>query len=269
MNKWVKKSVNLANSCSYLDNLMEVYPVDLAMPREINPEERKRIKEIFTRRNKKKLISILLDLKRFPIDDPYIGFLRRNRKALDKNPKTVRRIGKRLLSIGLNGILIGASKPKSPSRQLGQMFRKWLSKLGYPILSKEDFLGCKGIAILKGGDAALKKFAKDNLGYRGQKGLDMVLRIKRRFIIGEAKFITASGGGQDKGFRETIAFIKHKGRRALRIAILDGVVWLAPDKIKTRKKKKLSLYESVLRLNKNQIALSVLLLKDFIRGFSR
>jgi len=248
---------------------MKIYPVDFTMPRKITQEEQKRIKESFKRKDKKQLISILLNLEKFPIDDPYIGFSRRSREALNKNPKTVRRIGKRLLNLGLNGILSGASKPKSPSRQLGQMFRKWLPKLGYPILPQEDFLKYKGTAILKGGDFGLKKFAKDELNYRGQKGIDIVLKAKDRFVIGEAKFITASGGGQDKGFREAIAFIKHKKEQAYRIAILDGVVWLVPNKIKMKKKKKLSLYESILRLNKNQIALSVLLLKDFIKDLSR
>ena len=267
MNKWVKKSINLANSQGYLDNLMKIYSVDMTSPRKISPEEEEKIRKIFASRNKKKLISALLDLKRFPIDDPYIGFLRKDRKALDKNPKTVRRLGKKLLGMGIKEIFIGASRPKSPSRQLGQMFRKWLPKLGYPILSKKDFLKYKGVAILDGGDAALKKFARKELGYRGQKGLDIVLKANQHFIIGEAKFITASGGGQDKGFRETIAFIKHTRKKALRIAILDGVVWLASKK--KLRKKKLTLYETVSRLNKNQIALSSLLLKDFIQSLTQ
>jgi len=268
MNKWVKKSINLASSDKYLDNLAKIYPIDLTLPRKIEPEEKERIRKIFKTRNKKNLISALLELKRFPIDDPYIGFLRKDRKALDKNPKTIQRIGKRLFSMGLKEIFIGASRPKSPSRQLGQMFRKWLSTLGYPVLARDNFLKYKNIAILDGGDATLKKFAKEELGYRGQKGLDMVLRIKNRFIIGEAKFITASGGTQDKGFRETIAFIKNKGKKALRIAILDGVVWLVSQK-KTKKRKKLTLYETISRLNKGQIALSALLLENFIKELSK
>jgi len=268
MNKWVKKSIKLASSDKYLDNLMKIYPVDLNLPRKIKPEEKERIRKIFKTRNKKNLISVLLELKRFPIDDPYVAFLRKDRKALDKNPKTIQRIGKKLYSMNLKEIFIGASRPKSPSRQLGQMFKKWLSTLGYPVLAKDNFLKYKNIAILDGGDATLKKFAKEELGYRGQKGLDMVLRIKDRFIIGEAKFITASGGTQDKGFRETIAFIKSKGKKALRIAILDGVVWLVSQK-KTKKRRKLNLYETVSRLDKRQIALSALLLENFIKELSR
>jgi len=266
MNKWVNKSIKLANSRGYLDKLMEIYSIDQVIPRKISLEEKKIIKKALKRGNKKELISILLDFKKFPIDDPYIGFLRKNRKALKLNPKTISRIGKKLLSMSLGEILVGVSKPKSPSRQLGQMFRKWIyRKIGYPILSKEDFLKYQGIAILDGGDAALKKFAKDKLGYRGQKGLDIVLKTKHRFIIGEAKFITASGGGQDKGFRETIAFIKRNRTETLRIAILDGVVWLASDKTKMKKKKKLNLYDTVINLGNDKIALSALLLKDFIK----
>ena len=104
---------------------------------------------------------------------------------------------------------------------------------------------------------------KKRLGYRGKKGLDMVLKIGSKFIIGEAKFITASGGTQDKSFREGIAFINQKNKNINRMVILDGVVWLVSQK--KRKNKKLSLYDTVINLGNNKIALSALLLKDFIK----
>ena len=266
MNKWVKKSINLANSRSYLDKLSMVYPVNLEIAREIHAEEQERIIKAFRKKNAKMLISVLLDLKRFPIDDPYIGFFRKDSSALEKNPKTVDRIGRRLLSMGLEKLWAGASRPKAPSRQFGQTFSQWLPKLGYPILSPQKFLEHKGVAILKGKDAALKDFAHRELGYNGEKGLDLVLKINNKFIIGEAKFISTSGGTQDKSFRETINFIKHKDKKAIRVAILDGVVWLAPNKSLGKKKTKQGLYESAAHLNVNQFALSALLLKNFIRA---
>jgi len=269
MNKWVKKSINLASSYGYLDKLSRVYPINLEIDREISAEEQERIEKAFHKKDVKILISVLLDLERFPIDDPYIGFFRKDRSALKKNPKTVDRIGQRLLSMGLKKLLAGANRPKSSSRQFGQTFSQWLPKLGYPILSPQKFLEHKGIAILKGKDVALKDFAHRELGYNGEKGLDLVLRINNKFIIGEAKFISRSGGTQDKSFRETINLIKHKDKKATRIAILDGVVWLASKKLPVEKKKKQSLYESVSHLNVNQLALSVLLLKDFVRASAR
>ncbi len=105
MNKWVEKSVKLANSYGYLDKLLKVYPVNLTMNREISEEEKDRIKKVLLKKNRKELIKVLLEFKKFPIDDPYIGFIRKDKSALDKNPKTVSRISRRLLRLGLEGIL--------------------------------------------------------------------------------------------------------------------------------------------------------------------
>jgi len=266
MNKWVKKSIKLANSRGYLDKLTNVYPINLALARDISLAEGERIKKAFRKKNCKELISVLLNLERFPVDDPYIGFFRKDRKALGRNPKTVRRIGQRLIKMGINEILIGVSRAKTPSRQAGQLFKKWTHKLRYPVLSKNDFLSYRKIALLEGGDKALKNFATEELGYTGQKGLDMVLRIGNKFVIGEAKLITTSGGTQDKSFRESMYFIKQKDRRnVIRIAILDGMVWLVSREA-ILKKKKPNLYETVVNLSKDEIVLSALLLKDLIKS---
>lgn len=267
MNKWVFKSINLASSNGYLDKLTDIYPVNLSSIRNINPEEKEKISDLFNHKKTKELISELLKLERFPIDDPYIGFLRKDKKAIDRNPKTVSRIGNRLYKMGLDELMIGAIRAKSPSRQVGQMFRKWLYKIGYPVLSKEDFLKNNKIAILNGGDTALANFAKEELGYTGQKGLDAVLRVKNKFILAETKLITTTGGTQDKSFREGISFIKNKDKKKniTRIAIFDGVVWIISGTARL-KKKKLSLYETIVNLRKNEIVLSSLLLKEFINN---
>jgi hypothetical protein len=264
MNKWVKNSFKLAASHGYLDDLSDIYPVDTTIRREIDKKAEGDIIRAFRSGNKKELILTLLRLDRFPIDDPYIGFIRKDKNALDKNPKTFRRINKRLWTLGLKGILEGVSRPESSSRKMGHMFKKWLHGLGYPVLGTNQILKTKTrVVVLAGGDTALKKFAKKELGYRGDKGLDLVIKVGRRFVIGEAKFISTSGGTQDKSFRETMNFIKQKRGKALRMAVLDGVVW---SRSKQKKKaRKLNLYESVDKLDSKQIMLSALLLKDFIR----
>ncbi|MEK7080265.1 MAG: hypothetical protein AAB925_00315 [Patescibacteria group bacterium] len=267
MNKWVEKSIDLAGSDGYLDKLMDIYPVDLALERNIDVVAKDNVIDLFNKKDTKKLISALLDLERFPIDDPYIGFLRKDRSALNKNPKTVIRISERLYKMGIDELLLGANQVKSPSRQVGQMFRNWFCKIGYPILSKEEFLVNDGICVLDGADAALAKFAREELGYSRKKGLDAVFKIKNKFFIAETKLITMSGGGQNNSFREGIAFIKNKSKKlnATRITIFDGVVWIISEKAKQRKKK-LSLYETIINLKNNKIALSALLLKDFIEN---
>jgi len=137
-------------------------------------------------------------------------------------------------------------------------------------LSKEDFIKNNGVSILHGGDAALATFAKEELGYAGEKGLDAVFRVKNKFIIAETKLITTNGGTQDKSFREGISFVKIKNKNTdvIKIAIFDGVVWIVSDKAKSRKKK-LSLYETVINLKSSETALSALLLKDFIEEIKK
>lgn len=264
MNKWVKKSIDLAKGHGYLDRLSEIYPINPEVGRNIKQHEIEMIKNAFKGKNKAKLISALLDLKRFPFDDPYIGFFRKDRGALERNPKTVRRIGKKLFKMGIEEIVIGATRAKTPSRQIGQMFKNWLPKLKYPILPKEKFLKHKGVAILEGGDVSLMNFAKEELGYKREKGLDLVMKIKNKFIIGESKLITTSGGTQDKSFREGISFVKNrnKNKKVIQIAILDGVLWLTGKK----KNKKPTLYDTVQNLSNKEIALSALLLNEFIKS---
>ncbi len=262
MNRFTKNSINLASSGNYLDKLMDIYPVSLNFLRPVNSSQIKAVKKAFAAKNSKKLIAILLNLDRFPFDESYVGFFRKDKKSLDRNPKTVKRIGKKLFKVGLKEILAGAERPKASSRQMGQAFRKWLYRLGYPVLSKNDFLNYKKVAILKGGDSVLKEFAKEHLGYRGQKGLDLVLRVGSKFFIGEVKFITRGGGTQDKSFREAMSFIQQKDRNTRRIALLDGVVWLISPKT-LKGKKKPSLYESVLKLKNDELVFSALFLKEF------
>lgn len=266
MNKWVQKSFESANSHGYLDNLSDIYPVDTTIKRQIDAKAKNAIVNAFKIGDKKELILTLLRLDRFPIDDPYIGFIRKDKDALDKNPKTFKRISKRIQALGLKGILEGVSRPESSSRKMGHMFKKWLYGLGYPVLPADQILKTRvKIAILTGGDAALKDFAKKELSYKGDKGLDLVIKIGKRFIIGEAKFISASGGTQDKSFRETMNFIRHKDPRVIRIAIIDGVVWASAGGKNNLK----SLYGTIRNLKSGQIALSALLLKEFLKETKR
>jgi len=268
MNKWVAKSIKLANSSGYLDKLNEIYPVGGTFDRDIPEEKRKKIKRLVAKRDFKSLLPLLLSLERFPIDDSYIGFIWKDNSAISKNPKTIRRLKNILLDMGEKGIIAGASRPKSASRQLGQMFHNWLQNTGYLCLPADEFWAYRGTAVLKGGDNALRKFAHEKLGYEREKGLDLIIKAQNKFIIGEAKFISTGGGSQGGGFREAISFVRQggKNRNVIRVAVLDGVVWLVSKNKSKTKSRKIGLFSQVLSLNKNEIALSALLLKDFIRN---
>lgn len=138
------------------------------------------------------MIKELLKLPKFPIDDPYIASLRRHSSLLSKNPETIERIAGKLLAMGIYTVLEFAGKPKSPSRQLGHSFKKWLRTIKYPFLQEDDFKEYDEIAFLEGSDKKLKKFAIEKLGIRNlKKGIDFILKIKNKFILGEAKFLTS------------------------------------------------------------------------------
>lgn len=126
MNKWVQQSIKLASSKGYLDNLFKVYPTDLGISRILSNDLLIKLKNDLNKKNKTDLIKDLLKFPKFPIDDPYIASLRRHAFLFSKNPKTIDRIGNRILAMDLDSILKLSTVPQKPSRQLGHVFYDWL-----------------------------------------------------------------------------------------------------------------------------------------------
>jgi hypothetical protein len=257
MNEWIRKSIKIANSKRYLDKLSKIYEMKInperPLPKNIIPE----LKKAFESKNAKKLIKLLIDHAAvFPVKDSYIGFLRANPQAMKENPKTTQRIAKRLYSLGFERMMQEASRPKETNRQLGNAFKRWVPKLGHELVNEEDFLAIDNRAlILKGSDKLLAKFAKEKLKCKLRKGIDFVIKKKGVYIIGEAKFLTTPGGEQDRGFDDALAFINEKSGNAIRIAILDGYIWLKSNK---------GLNEKIRQSEDN--IMSALLLRDFIES---
>lgn len=258
MNEWVQKSIDIANSPGYLDKLHEVYPVGPEEKREISAKIKEELRNSYYKGDKLRLIKTLLKLKKFPVDDPYVGFLRKKEIFLEYNPQTVDRIIQRIRSIGFEAMIKGIEEPKKVSRQSGMLFRKWLSKLGYPLLSESEFRKYKGIAFLEGSNGALRKYANEVLNCNVSKGLDLVAKVGSSYVIGEAKFITNIGGGQGAQFEQSLGLLRGEEGNATRVAILDGVVWI---------KDSTKMYKTVCQLHK--VALTALLLKDFLESLNR
>ncbi|MEM3714029.1 MAG: hypothetical protein QW478_11080 [Candidatus Micrarchaeaceae archaeon] len=256
MNEWTLKSIRLVNEQDgYLDNLQDVYPVTLGTPRPLTAEERAELKILFDRGKDKELLKKLLTKKKFPIKDPYVAFLRKNPKSIDKNPRTVQRITRTLHNIGFTKMVEGLETPKEFNRTIGQLFRHFLPKLGYKILPLVEFEQYNGTCILDGGDAELKNYANTKLGCNVKKGLDGIVKKGNKFIIIEAKFLTDFGGHQYAQLEDGLRLIENQEGRAIRLAVLDGVVWLDG---------KNKMINRIKNLKDDQIALSALLLKNFI-----
>lgn len=270
MNKWVKKSIDLANGKGYLDKLSVIYPVGSGEGiTRLTKEEEQEIKRLFTLEDKIHLLERLMEIERFPYDEPYIGYFRIDKSAITRNPETVARILSRLESMGIKKIIAGANKAKSESRRFGQSFRNWLrQEWGNSVYTNQaDFINAKGIAFLDGGDKKLKEFATKHFRYRRKKGLDFVAKVNDIPVIGEAKFISASGGTQDKSFREGLDFLKKSSGPTRYVAVLDGVVWSRKATIDVNERKRL--YTSLETLSDKHIALSALHLKAYLKELQR
>jgi len=255
MNKWIKKSAILANAHGYLDKLQSVYPVTLAQERKIPDEVVHELKKIFEAHDNEKLIMRLLSFEKFPIKDPYVAFLRRNKGTfVKKNPETVRRIAEQLYSLGFNGMLRGIKEPKEFNRQIGVLFKRWLPTVGFPVLPEPEFESHRGVCLLLGSDNMLKTYAQNRLGYDIDKGIDMIAKAgKTYFFLGEAKFLTDYGGHQIAQFEDALRTAAFEKGNTIGMAILDGVVWIKGENKMFQRIRKSS-----------QVVLSALLLKDFL-----
>lgn len=228
MNYWTELSIEYANQRNYLDDLFQVYPTIPEGIREINTARWTNIETAFNRNNNHDLIKELIKLDLFPIKDSYIAYLRRDRTAIDRNPQTVNRISGRLYEMGLDIIFARCTEPKETNRQIGPFFKRWLDRgaLGIQPVGIDEFMATNDNAILKGSDAQLMEFARNHLNYHHNKGLDFIGRFNGKYVLGEAKFLTDFGGHQNAQFNDAISTVEAKGVNAIKIAILDGVLYI-------------------------------------------
>jgi hypothetical protein len=257
MNKWIKLSIEYANQRSYLDDLFQIYPTIPEGIRDIKIDDWKEVEKAFNTRDNDKLIRELLKFDLFPIKDSYIAYLKRDKSAIERNPRTINRICGRLYEMGLNKIFERCSEPKETNRQIGPMFHNWLKRksLGIEPVLLDEFLSNDKDAILDGSDKGMMDFAKKYLGYYRNKGLDFVGRFNKKYVIGEAKFLTDFGGHQNAQFNDAISTIQTEHTKAIKIAILDGVLYI---------KGKNKMHKSIIEKYKNLNIMSALVLREFL-----
>jgi len=257
MNHWTKLSIEFANQRNYLDELFRVYPTIPEGIREIDDEKWEAVEKAFKKKNKTKLIESLLSMALFPIKDPYIAFLRRDKTSIERNPATIDRLCGRLFEMGLDEIWDKCTEPKETNRQMGQLFHRWVisGALGADLLNEDEFLATKKNAVLNESDTRLHDFAHENLGYTGEKGLDLVARFNKNYIIGEAKFLTDFGGHQNNQFEEVKNLLLHTSVNARKVAILDGVIYIEGNN---------KMHQSLIEDLKSYNVMSALVLREFL-----
>lgn len=257
MNRFTKLSIEYANQRSYLDDLFQVYPTIPEGIREIDKTIWVNVEKAFKKQDNLKLVQELLKLDLFPVKDSYVAYLKRDKSALARNPKTINRICGRLYELGIDKLFERCSEPKETNRQIGPMFRDWLAKksLGMKPVGLTKFLSNTNDAILDGTDKTLMDFASHYLGYKRNKGLDFVGRFNGKYVIGDAKFLTDFGGHQNAQLNDAIDTLLTKGVKAVKIAILDGVLYIKGNS---------KMYKDITEIYSNYNIMSALVLREFL-----
>lgn len=254
MNEWAKKTIQLTKTKNYLDRLYEIYPND-SVPRYIDNNILKSIESCFKEKNCKALLNKLLDLEKFPFKDSYVSFLRSDRTAIDRNPKTVKRICDLLFNMGFEKMTLGIIEPKEPNTKRGPQFTNWIQSHFNHIDLNAFIDHDKGIAFLKDSEKKILDFCNVKLGLGFSKRPDFVAKSDKKYIVGEAKFLSSLGGNQGRGFDDAIKLASSSSGRAYKVAVIDGVVWIQSGSQEFKKIEHTSAH-----------IFSALLLNDFLRG---
>ncbi len=257
MNKWIQQSIQYANQYSYLDDLFQVYPTIPEGIRDIDELKWKQVESAFKKKNNKALIESLLQLDLFPIKDSYIAYLRRDHKAIEHNPRTINRLCGRIYELGLSKLFERCTEPKETNRQIGPLFKEWIRSkaLGITPVPLNKFISSSNDAILDASDTQMMDFAREELNYKHDKGLDFVARFNGKYVIGEAKFLTDFGGHQNAQFSDAISTIKTPRVKAIKIAILDGVLYIPSNN---------KMYKAITKTYSNENIMSALVLREFL-----
>ena len=174
MNPWIRRSIELAENSDYLDQLASIYELPTGiLRRPLSPNDRLEVDRLLDEEDFVGLIKLALRLKCFPFQEPYVGSFRADGAAIDRNPRTVRRIAEALRGMTREDIIEGLERPKRINRMLGNLFKRFVMRLPFPKLPASEFVTSAGISILSGGDAALKEFCNCTLGCNLQKGPDV------------------------------------------------------------------------------------------------
>lgn len=236
-NIWTKKSCILAQKNDYLDQLFNIYPiVPNVSSRDISQDDLKQLKLLFDEKEDDKLLLKLFEFEKFPFDNSFVGFFKKDVSAIDRNPQTKKLICSFIYKhFTFEELKKNLLQPKKSSRQIGSMFMKWVKTKKF-----QNFKTCDDFdsfianenSILVGSDDFLKEFCNKFLGYEGVKGIDFVAKKGKKFIVGETKLISDLGGTQDKSFKDILSLINQtftptkNNFKICKVGILDGVPYL-------------------------------------------
>lgn len=225
MNEWARRTLQLVKEENYLDRLQEIYPHEQG-ERSFDSSIERRIRRNFQSRKYLSLLNQLLDLEKFPYKDSYVAFLRKDRGSLKRNPRTVERISSTLYEMGIDKIIAGVSQPKEANTRRGQQFKNW-AKQNFRWATIEEFKrSTKGILMLDASERQARDFCNKVMGVGISKRPDMVAKTSPKYVIGEAKFLSSSGGNQGRAFDDGMNLANNTSGSAYKVFVLDGIHWI-------------------------------------------
>ncbi|MDC8001590.1 hypothetical protein POV26_11115 [Aequorivita todarodis] len=263
LNFWVRKSIDLFENTPYLDNLLEVYPLESAVPVHLDLQLKRRIISAHQARRTDELINILQGETKFPYDEPLAYLIKEVQNCLENNPQQIHRIANTLYAMTAEELVIRLEAPPKLNTQMGPMFTTWLRR-NFMLLNLDDFQdSTKGIYVLSSSEEEGKTFVNDVLGQNFRKRPDLVAKVNEIYIVGEAKWIGRSGGNQNNQVRDVLDFCKEQRHDVLRVGIIDGFPW-ATRKINN------SLINDQVNVSVQESAydvLSALLLEEYLESY--
>jgi hypothetical protein len=224
-NQWSEKTVELATTENYLDQLQNVYPHEEGT-RNVPDDVITDIRNSFESEDVSGLLEKLLNLKKFPYKDSYVGFLRKDRTAIERNPQTVDRIYNRLRLMGIDKVIEGVTQPKEANTRRGNQFTAWVKDNFTMVGVKEFERSTNGIVVLSTPEKEAMEFCNKTLRVGLSKRPDIVAKVNEKYVIGEAKFSSSLGGNQDRGFDDGIKLVSNSDGIAIKMFLLDGVYWI-------------------------------------------
>lgn len=225
MNEWGKRTLLLVNNQDYLDRLQQIYPHEEG-DRDVNQDILTSIKQAFQKQDDIALLNKLLNLEKFPYKDSYVAFLRKDRTAIGRNPQTVRRICSRLYGMEIDNLIEGITQPKEANTRRGNQFRDWARRNFSWVGINQFKFSQQGIVMLDATELEARNFCNTEMGVGISKRPDIVAKSGRRYVIGEAKFLSSTGGNQGRAFDDGMMLATNTSGNAFKVFVLDGIHWI-------------------------------------------
>jgi Tsp45I type II restriction enzyme len=253
MSSWVSKSFDLVARGDYLDRLSVIYDEPAIRAGKLSKASREQLVEAWGAGDRQRVFEVLLSLERRPFNDPFFGMLVCSRELMLTNPKTMDRLWQKLERLEIDKIVENIEAPPEFNRQMGSLFSRWLKGKFQFVKDEKEFLSSQsGTCFLQASGKKLKQVA-NQLDFATAKEPDLVVRVGKKFLIGEAKFFGSEGGNQNRGFDDAMKMLAIQSRKVSGIAVIDGIPWIRgsgqmSDKVQHR----------------SDFVLSALLLDDFL-----